>query len=88
MPNVADKNSLECPWETVPRELLKFSEVILLFCLLYMLEIQLILQVEHAVLAPSIIFSNIRNMRTVSGIKKLIAVPVVNVWVNLRVQSR
>ena len=34
MPNVAAKNSLECPWDTVPRELLKLSEVILSFRLL------------------------------------------------------
>ena len=33
MPSVAAKNNLECPWDTVPRELLKLTEVILCFIL-------------------------------------------------------
>ena len=32
-PSVAAKNNLECPWDTVPRELLKLTEVILCFIL-------------------------------------------------------
>jgi hypothetical protein len=33
MPSVAAKNNLQCPWDTVPRELLKLNEVILCFLL-------------------------------------------------------
>ena len=43
MPSVAAKNNLQCPWDTVPRELLKLNEVILCFLLFPILHLTKIL---------------------------------------------